>query len=648
MMNRIWTAQTALKWIVAIAVTVCAPLLSQADAADSGANGLILGSWNSQVEFDVVKVVCGEKTVLEDSFSAETSDWKREGGDWKVIDGVLRQGSDATPALVRRAFTCASPDYTVQVRVRKTGGAEGFIIGFGAQDERNYYWLNFGGWGNSRHQLEKTWLGNRFPIGPSPKGSIQSDHWYDVRIEVRGEAIACFLDDQQIIKTSDKGFATPPYVDKGFGRPLIPDLVADPSIYEEDGVFYCYATTDGWGQHLSTSGTPVVWTSRDFVNWSFEGSIYPDNFDAKYWAPSAPFKHDGRYYLFPTLDGLITATVSDKLTGPFKTLDGKDIFPGSGWQPFPIPQQSSIDAEIFRDDDGTTYMFYSRRRVVKLKPDLSGPDGRVITIDTGETNYSEGPWIFKRKGIYYYLYTLGGGDNYAYAYVMSRESPTGPWTIPENKLISQTDPDAGIYGPGHGGFLNPKNTDDWYFIHLEFGRSSTNRQIFAQKMEFNADGTIKPITLTNQGVGALREIPAGRPNLALTGTDTASSVRPDWNIRMTPPYPARIETFAPNLATDGSNGSRWMAKGDDASPWWQIDLGAPRDITGTEAYFVKPAAGHAYKLEWSLDGQAWQPYGGHNEVIRRSPHRDAGAVRARYLKLTILQGEPGLWEFRVY
>lgn len=433
-----------------------------------------------------------------------------------------------------------------------------------------------------------------------------------------------------------------------FGRPLIPDMVADASIVEIDGVFHCYATTDGWGKHLSTSGTPVVWTSRDFVNWSFEGSIYPDNFNAKYWAPSAPFKHDGRYYLFPTLDGLITATVADKLTGPFKTLDGKDIYPDSGWKPFPIEQKSSIDAEIFRDDDGTAYMYYSRRRVVKLKPDLSGPDGRVIGIDTGETAYSEGPWVFKRKGTYYYLYTLGGGENYTYAYVTSRTSPTGPWTIPSEKIIAQSDPSVGLYGPGHGCFLNPTGTDDWYFIHLEFGRGSTNRQIFAQKMEFNADGTIKPIKLTNQGVGALRKVTPRRPNLALAGTATASSVRPDWHIRMTAPTPARVEPFAPDLATDDSNGSRWMAAGGDATPWWQIDLGEPRDIVGTEAYFVKPAAGHAYKLESSLDGKTWSPYGGHADVELRSPHMDKKAARVRYLRLTILKGEPGLWEFRVY
>ncbi|MBN8459920.1 MAG: family 43 glycosylhydrolase [Verrucomicrobia bacterium] len=439
--------------------------------------------------------------------------------------------------------------------------------------------------------------------------------------------------------------APPPH---SFGRPLIPDLLADASVVDIGGTFYCYATTDGWGKHLSTSGTPVVWTSRDFVNWSFEGSIFPDNFNAKYWAPSAPFQHDGRYYLFPTLEGKITATVSNNLTGPFRTLDGKDIFPGSGWQAFPIEQKSAIDAEIFRDDDGQTYMFYSRRRVVKLKPDLSGPDGRVIGIDTGESAYSEGPWVFKRKGTYYYLYTLGGGETYAYAYLTSRASPIGPWTIPSEKIIAQTDPAAGIHGPGHGCFLNPTGTDDWYFIHLEFGRGSTNRQVFAQKMEFHADGTIKPIKLTNQGVGDLRKDPSLRPNLALAGTASASSVRPGWNIKFTPPSPGRTETFAPDLAIDDSNGSRWMAAGGDATPWWQIDLGEARDIVGTEAYFVKPAAGHAYKLESSLDGKTWSPYGGHEDVALRSPHVDRKSTRVRHLRLTILKGEPGLWEFRVF
>ena len=57
-----------------------------------------------------------------------------------------------------------------------------------------------------------------------------------------------------------------------FGNALIPDMIADASIQEINGVFYCYATTDGYGQGLKTSGPPVVWKSKDFVHWSFDGT----------------------------------------------------------------------------------------------------------------------------------------------------------------------------------------------------------------------------------------------------------------------------------------------------------------------------------------------------------------------------------------
>ena len=32
-----------------------------------------------------------------------------------------------------------------------------------------------------------------------------------------------------------------------FGNPLILDMIGDPSIVEIDGTFYCYVTTDGYG-----------------------------------------------------------------------------------------------------------------------------------------------------------------------------------------------------------------------------------------------------------------------------------------------------------------------------------------------------------------------------------------------------------------
>ena len=96
-----------------------------------------------------------------------------------------------------------------------------------------------------------------------------------------------------------------------FGNALVPDMIADASIVEIDGTFYCYATTDGYGRGLETSGPPVVWKSRDFVNWSFEGS-HIQGFDWhqpfpytdkkgqqrdgywRYWAPGKVVEKDGK------------------------------------------------------------------------------------------------------------------------------------------------------------------------------------------------------------------------------------------------------------------------------------------------------------------------------------------------------------------
>ena len=60
-----------------------------------------------------------------------------------------------------------------------------------------------------------------------------------------------------------------------FGKALVPDMIADASIVDLYGTFYCYATTDGYDQGLKTSGPPVVWKSKDFLHWSFNGTYFP-------------------------------------------------------------------------------------------------------------------------------------------------------------------------------------------------------------------------------------------------------------------------------------------------------------------------------------------------------------------------------------
>ena len=206
-----------------------------------------------------------------------------------------------------------------------------------------------------------------------------------------------------------------------FGNALVPDMIADASIEEIDGTFYCYATTDGYGRGLDTSGPPVVWISKDFVNWSFDGTYFPQAYNEKYWAPSKAVAYNGKYYIYPTVNGFMYPAKADSPTGPFSLIKGNTFtIENRLWEREDV---HAIDTEIFIDDDGTPYAFWGRRNVARLKPDMATIDTIYPSIRTRRTEYSEGPIVFKRKGIYYYLYTIGGSESYEYYYQMSSVSP---------------------------------------------------------------------------------------------------------------------------------------------------------------------------------------------------------------------------------
>ncbi|NWJ53378.1 MAG: family 43 glycosylhydrolase [Bacteroidetes bacterium] len=456
------------------------------------------------------------------------------------------------------------------------------------------------------------------------------------------------------ITVSSGIFAQKPNISKINGNPIIPDMIADPSILEINGVFYCYATTDGYEHGLQTSGPPVVWKSNDFVNWSFKGIFFPSADQQLYWAPSKIVPANGKYYIYPTINTNIHVAVSDSPEGPFRLANGPDRFTGADAAK-PLVKldgpkgTKGIDAEVFVDDDGQAYMFWAQRGAARLKPDMITLDTSVVVIKTKRKGYTEGPIFFKRKGIYYFLYTLSGHEDYQYAYGYSRVSPLGPFIFPEHDIISTTDRLQGIYGPGHGCVFSKAGTDDFYFSYLEFGRGGCTRQVWVDKMEFNDDGTIKPIQLTQTGVGALNRVKKPNINLALNAILSASSVMPDLKVKpIRDTTLRRIETFVPDNATDGSNGTRWMAASSDSEPWLSVDLGKVQKIKRCEAYFVKPTAGHAFRLEYSMNGKDWKGCGGHTEVLIQSPHIDNLAIKARYLKITILKGTPGLWELKIF
>jgi alpha-L-arabinofuranosidase len=170
---------------VVLPVDVTAP--SYEEGARGGAIGV--GTWATRAEFKDLKVTRGDQTLSSaDLNGGGTQGWKLLGGDWKVEDGALRQttlGVNIRAVAGDKNWT----DYTFSLKARKLGGAEGFLILFRVQDENQKSWWNIGGWGNSRHAIE---IGGE--IGPSVPGHIESGRWYDIRIELAGSGIKCYLD----------------------------------------------------------------------------------------------------------------------------------------------------------------------------------------------------------------------------------------------------------------------------------------------------------------------------------------------------------------------------------------------------------------------------------------------------------------------
>ena len=154
-----------------------------------------VGTWNTQAEYKDIKVVRGNETLLKADFADGTKGWKLHGGDWKVQGGALAQHAGGTDF---RAVTGDKnwSNYTYTLKARKTGGDEGFLIIFGAQNETEKSWWNIGGWSNSKNAIELT--GGE---SSNVNGHIETGRWYDIKVEVMGSGVKCYLDGKLVQQT---------------------------------------------------------------------------------------------------------------------------------------------------------------------------------------------------------------------------------------------------------------------------------------------------------------------------------------------------------------------------------------------------------------------------------------------------------------
>lgn len=347
-----------------------------------------------------------------------------------------------------------------------------------------------------------------------------------------GLAIALLSSCGQQPKTGEETVAEKGTLKKTpISQPLVKDIyTADPSAHVFNGRIYIYPSHDyeagipenDLGDHFGMRDYHIL--SMDSIGGKVtDHGVALDIKDIPWagrqlWAPDAAFK-DGTYYLyFPVKDKKdifhIGVATSNKPEGPFKA------------EPKPIENSFSIDPAVFRDDDGSFYMYFGgiwggqlqkwvtnkydssaplRKpeekailpRIAKLNADMKSfsefpkeiqivdENGKPFFEKNNDKRFFEASWMHKYNGKYYFSYSTGDTHNICYAI---GDSPYGPFTYKGIVL----NPVEGWTSHHSIVTINGK----WYLFYHDTQLSGKThlRNVKVTELHYNPDGTIQTIT----------------------------------------------------------------------------------------------------------------------------------------------------------
>ena len=110
--------------------------------------------------------------------------------------------------------------------------------------------------------------------------------------------------------------------------------------------------------------------------------------------------------------------------------------------------------------------------------------------ETRAGRVTEGPWVIKRQGRYYLLYSGSGANtpDYAVGYATA-DNPLGPFTrAKHNPIVHRSD---GIFGPGHGSAVRDRTGHWWHIYHQKrTDRVEWDRFICIDPLWFDRHGNL--------------------------------------------------------------------------------------------------------------------------------------------------------------
>ncbi|KAI0967622.1 putative glycosyl hydrolase [Xylaria arbuscula] len=297
------------------------------------------------------------------------------------------------------------------------------------------------------------------------------------------------------------------YTTSEAGNPFVEGWYAESGSAVYDGVFWVYATPS-----CSPENQTYVdaFSSPDLINWTKHPNVLTIAnvaWGTKTLRSPTPVSYDGKYYMFFSANdiqegdveavGGIGVAVAARPEGPYVDAIGKPLIGEfyNGAQP--------TDPEVFIDNgDGKAYIYYGGHAQINVAI-LGKNITSIETFDDGTTfkeitpnGYADSPRVIKRNGTYYLMWSEGhrGGLDYRVSYATA-DNPLGPFT--RMAQILQQD-SAVAKGTGHNSVINVPGTDISYILYHRQPLSEVeeNHRVLAyDRMYFNTDGTIQPVTI---------------------------------------------------------------------------------------------------------------------------------------------------------
>lgn len=147
------------------------------DSVEYSGGSIGLGTWDTEADYKDIRVTENGKTT------------------------TLPDLMQATEVLTRLYDGTYGNRFTLEMKARKTGGAEGFLVFFGmSRDGKQGYRFNIGGWGNHTTALQQLYAQGDQVVSRNIPHTIEAGRWYDLRIELTPRVARLCVDGQLILE----------------------------------------------------------------------------------------------------------------------------------------------------------------------------------------------------------------------------------------------------------------------------------------------------------------------------------------------------------------------------------------------------------------------------------------------------------------